>query len=365
MGKKQQEPLKSKFASLLLKWDSEQNTRQMPWKAEKDPYLVWVSEIILQQTRVEQGLGYYNKFIKTFPDIHKLARAKDEKIFKTWEGLGYYTRCRNLIATARSISRERKGKFPSTYSEILSLKGIGPYTAAAIASFAFNLPHAVVDGNVLRVLSRLFGIAIPVDSTKGKKIFVALADELLDRDQPGRYNQAIMDFGAVVCKPAAPLCSQCVFKDHCSAFLHKRVNQLPVKEKRVRIRERWFYYLVPEHKNQIAIRKRTENDIWQNLYEFPLVEAEKEVDKKMLIRWIARKNRLSPMQDAPITISPLFRQQLSHQRISGRFIRFRLRKKTGMYNDWQWVEKTKTRNYAFPQFIHQYLRNATISQPSG
>src|SRR5688572_25601737 len=193
MKRNSQKELKRRFTSILLKWDREQNIRQMPWKEEKDPYKIWLSEIILQQTRVEQGLNYYKNFIKTYPDIRQLARAPDEKVFKLWEGLGYYTRCRNLIATARHISNELKGKFPDNYKDIEALKGVGPYTAAAISSFAFNLPHAVLDGNVFRVLARIFGIDKPVDSTEGKKYFTALAEELLDKKQPGKYNQAIMD----------------------------------------------------------------------------------------------------------------------------------------------------------------------------
>lgn len=181
---------KGQFSKLLLQWNKQKNKRQMPWKGEKDPYKIWLSEIILQQTRVEQGLGYYHRFVEVFPEIHKLAKATDSKVFKLWEGLGYYTRCRNLIATARYISKDLKGKFPGTYEEIKELKGIGPYTAAAISSFAFNLPHAVVDGNVFRVLSRVFGIVKPIDSTEGKKYFTQLANEILDKKSPGIYNQA-------------------------------------------------------------------------------------------------------------------------------------------------------------------------------
>jgi len=203
---------KKRFAELLIKWNKKENKRVMPWKGEKDPYKIWLSEIILQQTRVEQGLEYYNRFVKVFPEINKLAKAPDKKIFKLWEGLGYYTRCRNLITTARFIVKEKKGVFPQTYEEIISLKGVGPYTAAAISSFAFNLPHAVVDGNVYRVLSRVFGIKKPVDSTEGKKYFNGLANELLSKEQPGIYNQAIMDFGAIICKPSSPLCTACVFR---------------------------------------------------------------------------------------------------------------------------------------------------------
>jgi A/G-specific adenine glycosylase len=203
---------KKYFTKQLLHWNSTQNNRQMPWKGEKDPFKIWLSEIILQQTRVDQGRAYYDRFVSTFPNIKKLASASEKKVFKLWEGLGYYSRCKNLIATARFITKEKQGKFPETYEEILSLKGIGPYTAAAIASFAFNLPHAVVDGNVFRVLSRFFGIDIPVDNSNGKKIFSKLAESLLNSRQPGIYNQAIMDFGAVICKPQNPLCLSCPLK---------------------------------------------------------------------------------------------------------------------------------------------------------
>jgi len=354
--------LKKKFAPLLLKWNKEKNNRQMPWKGEKDPYKIWLSEIILQQTRVEQGLSYYNNFIKTFPDIHKLAKAPDEKIFKLWEGLGYYTRCRNLIVTARYISKELKGNFPSSYDDIKALKGIGPYTAAAISSFAFNLPHAVVDGNVFRVLARIFGIDKPVDSTEGKKLFSALANELLDKKEPGLYNQAIMDFGAVVCKPAVPLCTTCVFKKHCAAFLGNRINELPVKEKKITIRKRWFYYLVLEYKNEIAIRQRTEKDIWQDLFEFPLIESADAMDTKKILQGAEKKKWLTKKDYELLTVSPLFKQQLSHQLIAGQFIKIKLNSKYNTAKDWIWVSKNKAGNYAFPQFINQYLREKTGQQ---
>ncbi|MEO7393619.1 MAG: A/G-specific adenine glycosylase [Chitinophagaceae bacterium] len=348
---------KNKFSILLLKWNQEKNNRQMPWKGETDPYKIWLSEIILQQTRVEQGLGYYNNFIKTFSDIHKLAKATDKKIFKLWEGLGYYTRCRNLIATARYISKDLNGKFPDTYDDIKKLKGIGPYTAAAISSFAFNLPHAVVDGNVFRVLARIFGIATPIDTTEGKKIFAVLAEKLLDNNHPGLYNQAIMDFGATICKPAAPLCTNCVFKKHCWAFLKNKVNELPVKEKKITIRKRWFYYLILDYKNEIAIRHRIEKDIWQHLYEFPLIETEKEVGKKRILQITESKKWLWKENYEIESISSLFKQQLSHQLIGGQFIKLRLKEKPLEENDWIWVTKSKAGKYAFPQFINQYLRS--------
>ncbi len=328
----------------------------MPWKGEKDPYKIWLSEIILQQTRVEQGLSYYNKFIVAFPDVHKLARATDRKIFKLWEGLGYYTRCRNLVATARFISKERDGIFPDSYEEIKALKGVGPYTAAAISSFAFDLPHAVVDGNVFRVLARLFGLYTPIDSTPGKKLFTILAAELLDKNQPGLYNQAIMDLGAVICKPIAPLCSACVFKKHCYAFLSNSISELPVKEKKISIRRRWFYYLVVTYKNEFAIRQRTEKDIWQDLYEFPLVESVEELGIKNILLHLEKKKALSKHEYQVVVVSSIFTQQLSHQRISGQFIELKLKIKPRVKNDWLWMTKEKADNYAFPQFINQYLR---------
>src|SRR5215203_1506376 len=193
--------LLSTFAGLLLQWNRHQNTRKMPWKGEKDPYKIWLSEIILQQTRVEQGLKYYEKFITVFPDINKLAATKDEKIYKLWEGLGYYSRCKNLIETTRFISKKLHGKFPVAFEDILSLKGVGNYTASAIASFAYDLPYAVVDGNVFRVLSRVFDIETTIDTTEGKRLFSTIAKTLLPEGRAGEYNQAVMDFGATICKP--------------------------------------------------------------------------------------------------------------------------------------------------------------------
>lgn len=365
MKKDRRKDLKTKFAQLLLKWNREKNTRQMPWKGEKDPYKIWLSEIILQQTRVEQGLNYYNNFIRTFPDIHKLAKATDEKVFKLWEGLGYYTRCRNLLATARYISKELTGNFPDTYEDIQALKGIGPYTAAAISSFAFALPHAVVDGNVFRVLARMFGIDKPVDSADGKKFFTALANELLNKKQPGIYNQAIMDFGAVVCKPAAPLCNTCVFKKHCFAFLNNKTNELPVKEKKIIIKKRWFYYLVLEYENTIAISLRTKKDIWQGLYEFPLIEISNESDLKTILKLAESKKWIMKKDFEVLFVSPLYKQQLSHQLIAGQFVGIKLKQKSIQPGDWVWGVKNKITKYAFPKFINQFLWQKSKSGLTG
>lgn len=300
------------FTDQLLQWNRDENKRVMPWKGEKDPYKIWLSEIILQQTRVEQGLDYYKRFITKYPTVKQLATAPGQEVFKLWEGLGYYTRCKNLIATANFIASELKGKFPETYEGILSLKGIGPYTAAAIGSFAFGLPYAVVDGNVFRVLARYFGIDTAIDNVNGKKVFSALAEELLARDQPGVYNQALMDFGAVICKPQLPLCKQCPLNKKCIAFLNKAVSRYPVKEKQVKKRTRWFYYALISDGINVFVKKREEKDIWENLYEFVLIETTGPAALEEIVasvRVLFSKGTSLQLE----SVSNVYKQQLTHQ----------------------------------------------------
>ena len=347
---------KEKFTRLLMQWHNTQNNRQMPWKGEKDPYKIWLSEIMLQQTRVEQGLKYYEQFIKTFPTIQQLAAAKDAKVFKLWEGLGYYTRCRNLLATARYISKERNGAFPKTYEEIKSLKGVGPYTAAAIASFAFNQPYAVVDGNVFRVLARVFGSKLPIDSAEGKKYFTALANELLHKKEPALFNQAMMDFGAVVCKPVAPLCEICIMSEICRARQKNIVAQLPVKEKKIQIKKRWFYFLVIRYKNEIFVQQRNQKDIWQGLYEFPLIESTTPLSRKKIEKTIEEQEWLKGSAFEIISISPVYKQQLTHQFIQGRFIEIKMPKKPEAKTVYTLVKERKLKQLPFPKFINQYLQ---------
>ena len=345
---------KKYFLRQLLQWNKEENDRPMPWKGEKDPYKIWLSEIILQQTRVEQGWAYYNCFVSTFPDINKLAKAPEEKVFKLWEGLGYYTRCKNLIATAKFIATEKQGIFPDTYVEILELKGVGPYTAAAIASFAFNLPHAVVDGNVFRVLSRFFGIDTATDSTAGKKLFTALAQQLLDVKQPGIYNQAIMDFGAVICKPQNPLCSNCPLKSKCIAFLQDKVNLLPVKAGKLTKKLRWFYYFIVEFNGKIYVRKRGPKEIWENLYEFLLLETDRlmsieEIHSSHFFKNIAGKNKVGIQH-----VSRMYKQQLTHQTIQGCFIEIKV-KSEPQFKDCNPVTFKEFIKLPFPKFITGFL----------
>lgn len=345
---------KQNFTKRLLLWNAKYNTRLMPWKGEKDPYKIWISEIILQQTQVGQGLDYYNRFITAFPNINKLAKAPEQKIFKLWEGLGYYTRCKNLIETAKYISNNKYGKFPSTYNDILDLKGIGPYTAAAIASFAFNLPYAVVDGNVFRVLSRFFGIDTAINSSSGKILFAARAQELLDKKFPGIYNQAIMDFGAVICKPKNPLCLSCPLKSDCKARLQDKINWLPVKTGKLKKRIRFFYYFIIEYKAKIYIRKRAEKDIWENLYEFVLMETEKllpvnSIGQTAFYKAFSNKNKADIWQ-----VSNIYRQQLTHQTIQGRFILVKL-KNTLPLKGYKAVTYKELAKLPFPKLITGYL----------
>lgn len=346
--------MKAEFTVKLIEWNNEHNHRSMPWKGEKDPYKIWLSEIILQQTRVEQGWEYYLKFISTFPTIHDLANAPEQSVFKLWEGLGYYTRCKNLHATAKLISKTYHGQFPSNYNDILSLKGIGPYTAAAIASFAFDLPYAVVDGNVQRVLSRYFGINTPIDSPAGKELYRQLADSLLDKDQPGIFNQAMMDFGATICKPRNPLCSICVQREDCQAFLHGWVELLPVKEKTLQKKSRWFTYYIVQYRDQVYIRKRTGKDIWANLFEFILHESENETHhaEAQTLRMIEKIVGNASFEVK--SISPFFRQQLTHQTIHGQFVTISISKplNTELY---QLISEQQLSKYPFPKLISSYL----------
>lgn len=350
------------FTKQLIEWNRTQNSRTMPWKGEKDPYRIWISEVILQQTRVEQGWAYYERFIARFPDIQSLATAKDEEVFKYWEGLGYYSRCRNLLFSARYIHQNLKGIFPSTHEGIAALKGIGPYTAAAIASFAYGLPHAVVDGNVIRVLSRFFALDIPVDLPASKKIFVEKADALLDIKNPAEYNQAIMDFGATVCKPRAPLCESCPMQTSCKAYNLGMVEQLPLKAKKIQKKKRFLHYLILEYKNQFFLRKRTEKDIWQNLFEFYLLEADVLLSADQLLKHRSISPFFKQRSFQLIESSPSRKQILSHQALEGRFFHLRLTAKPSLPNEFIAVPRTKLHQYPFPRFIQSYMKEKSYIQ---
>jgi len=265
------------FSKKILVWYA-QNKRDLPWRNTVDPYHIWLSEIMLQQTRVAQGMPYYLKFITHFPSVNDLAKASEEKILKLWQGLGYYSRARNLHATAQLISEKYQGNFPTTYETLLQLKGVGDYTASAIASISFNLPEPVVDGNVYRVLARYFGVAVPINSTEGIKYFKELARKVMDTHHIRDYNQGIMEFGAIQCVPRNPNCEVCALNDSCVALKEKKVNELPVKLKKIKVRNRYFNYLVIlDENNHTILQQRIGKGIWQQLYEFPLIELDKDM----------------------------------------------------------------------------------------
>lgn len=271
------------FTNIITHWYSK-NKRDLPWRKTNNPYRIWLSEIILQQTQIKQGLPYYEVFVKKFPSVKHLALAKEEEVLKLWQGLGYYSRARNMHKTAQFIWHELNGIFPDNYQAIIKLKGIGDYTASAIASICFKEPKAVVDGNVYRVLARFFGIDTPINTSKGLKSFKTLAESLLNKSQPGTYNQAIMEFGALQCKPQNPDCLACPLTNACAAFKHNRVKELPVKLKKTKIQIRHFNYLVfISNDKQSVFEKRTGNGIWRNMYQFPLVESLHALNEKDIV----------------------------------------------------------------------------------
>lgn len=342
------------FTGGLMQWHLSHNRREMPWKGEPDPYRIWLSEIILQQTRVEQGMGYYLRFTSAFPDVYALASAPDKEVFKLWEGLGYYSRCRNLLHTARTIVADYGGVFPADYYKLLGLKGIGPYTAAAIASFGFGLPYAVVDGNVIRVLSRFFNIETPFDSSAGKNIFREMADRVLDRSQPGIFNQAIMDFGATICKPVSPRCHDCPLKENCQAYAFDKVAALPVKERKAPRKTRFFVYLVLSYKNKTWIRERTGKDIWRHLHEFFLTEM---ADWESLVNFesekFCRENGWKAQEIAEIP--GVYEQALTHQQIKTRFIGVKLASIPVLPDGGKWVFPGEIKEHAFPRTFTRLL----------
>lgn len=341
------------FTSRLVDWHHTANDRSLPWKQEKDPYKIWLSEIILQQTRAQQGLPYYLKFTEAYPTVKALAKANDEDAFRLWQGLGYYNRCKNMLATARIIAGELKGKFPDTYEGLLQLKGIGPYTAAAIASFAFGEPNAVVDGNVYRVLSRYFGIDTAIDSTEGKKEFAVLAQELLCEQDSAAYNQAIMDLGATVCTPANPKCGECPLQKQCTGYKQELTTLLPVKAKKTAVSTRYFHYILLTSGDKLWIRKRTESDIWQNLHEPYLVEHTEALDIQTLI---AHPSCKALKLKAGLQYEGSLKQRLTHRVIETRFYNAAVNKTSELpLEGGQWVAIRALKNYGFPKTIVSFL----------
>ena len=303
------------FSANIVDW-YKNFKRDLPWRNTTDPYKIWLSEIILQQTQVKQGLPYYKKFIATFPTVSDLATAQEEQILKLWQGLGYYSRARNLHHAAKQINSN--GTFPNSYEDILALKGVGEYTAAAIASFAFKLSYAVVDGNVFRLLSRFYGINIPINTSKGKKHFTELAQSLLLKDQADLFNQAIMEFGSQMCKPKQPNCIQCPLQTECKAFSESSIHLLPVKKGKVKVKNIYFDYFFFKANDYTVVKKRTSKGIWQNLYEFPLIESEIQVSNEDILKHQTFE-LWTKGQDFRVVSVSNFKHILSHRKIYARF----------------------------------------------
>ncbi|HPE78099.1 MAG TPA: A/G-specific adenine glycosylase [Draconibacterium sp.] len=340
------------FTQEIYRWYIN-NKRDLPWRETSDPYKIWISEIILQQTRVVQGLSYYNRFIENFPTVFDLASASEDTVLKLWQGLGYYSRARNLHATAKLIVKNHKGVFPNDYKSILSLKGIGTYTAAAIASIAFNLPHAAVDGNIYRVISRYFGISTPIDSQKGKTEIQKIANDLIAIKNPGFHNQAFMEFGALQCIPKSPNCNLCPILETCYSAKKGLTDQIPFKEKKVKQRIRFFYYYIIENKNAILLEKRTGNDIWKNLHQFPLIESESELSENVII------NMKIPVDNIENTnlksISGSVKHVLTHQTIYARFIHIEAEDFHSNDSNFIRINKKDIYKFAVPRLLENYL----------
>jgi A/G-specific adenine glycosylase len=348
------------FQSALINW-YDQNKRDLPWRQTADPYVVWISEVILQQTRVDQGLDYFNRFLEKWPSVAVLANAEEQEVLKMWQGLGYYSRARNMLAAARYVMTSCNGVFPKEYDKLIKLKGVGNYTAAAISSISGNEPKAAVDGNVYRVLSRYFGVSEPIDSNKGKKQFQLLADELISGHKPGIFNQAVMEFGALQCVPKNPACTICVLAEHCFAFAHGRVDSLPASQGRVRMRKRFFNYLVLflelDGVKHLHLHHRTDNDIWKGLYDFPMIETEVPTDFSILLNHAGWKHLNVINGWAHLLSSPAYKHQLTHQSIMAWFHCVQingpladLTKKNVFLVDQKQIEK-----YPVPKLIERFM----------
>jgi len=334
------------FTRLITDW-YRQNKRNLPWRETSDPYFIWLSEIILQQTRVEQGKNYYLKFKKNYPTIIDLANASEESILNDWQGLGYYSRARNLHFTAQHIRDHHNGIFPSDYTQIKSLKGIGDYTAAAISSFAFNKKHAVVDGNVYRLLSRVFNIDIPIDSNQGVKYFQSLANELIDENDPALHNQAIMEVGSLICSPKNPNCVECPLESKCLSKAIGNFDLLPVKSKKVNVKKRYFHYLIFQENDLTILEKRNEKDIWQHLYQFPMIESE---------------NTETPQNEIftdKYNVSEEITHILTHQKITAKFYHFNFIP-NNLEKKWNKIKLSDIQNYPLPRIIDRYLEKNEI-----
>jgi A/G-specific adenine glycosylase len=346
------------FAKKLINWYLE-HQRSLPWREKTDPYPIWLSEIILQQTRVQQGLPYYNKFILAFPTVFDLAKAPEQQVLSLWQGLGYYSRARNLHATAKYIVHELDGKFPDSYANLLKLKGIGPYTAAAIASFAYKEAVPVVDGNVFRVLARYFADSTDISSSSARKHFEQIAASLISIDQPDIFNQAIMEFGSLQCVPVQPDCPSCIFQSTCKGYLQEVVSDLPYKSKKTAKKDLYFHYLVFFTKDSILLKERTEKDIWKGLWDFPVIEHTSVLNEKQFL-----KKWKHSLQENIESYQTDYKQTLSHRQVYGQFALIPV-KKSDMARiqkefSGDWLPKLALSDLPKPVLINRFLKDAGI-----
>ncbi|MDR3118120.1 MAG: A/G-specific adenine glycosylase [Mediterranea sp.] len=341
----------SRFSTNIIRWYNE-NKRELPWRGATDPYTIWVSEIILQQTRVNQGYDYFLRFIERFPDVRTLAEAHEDEVMKYWQGLGYYSRARNLHAAAKSMN----GAFPDTYEGIIALKGVGEYTAAAICSIAYDMPYPVVDGNVFRVVSRYMGIETPIDSGRGKKEITGWANRLIDRKCPALYNQAIMDFGALLCTPKSPGCAECPLAAGCTALANGTVSKLPVKKNKTKITNRYFNYIYVHAGEYTYIRKRAEDDIWKNLFELPLIETSRAVTEEELTALPEFRNLIAGNESPVIKLSlRQVKHVLSHRVVYADFYEVTLPEETRSFAAYKRIKKNEMNQYAISRLVQIFL----------
>jgi A/G-specific adenine glycosylase len=339
----------------LLTWYN-QNKRDLPWRSTREPYKIWISEIILQQTRVDQGYNYYLKFIDEFPTIKILAEASQEQILKLWQGLGYYSRARNMHQTAKIIHFNLNGKFPENSADLQKLKGIGPYTAAAIASFAFNEAVAVLDGNVFRVLSRIFDENTPINSHLGKKLFSNLAQDFLNPLYPDSHNQAIMELGAMVCKPQNPDCHNCPLQTICLAYQNKSYKSLPIKEKKLKVKSRYLYYMFFEFNGKTLIRKRVSGDIWEGLYDLPCIDSDSQIDE---IEIFERISELAPNQPKIEKIFTL-KHQLTHRSLFAEFYKIELNHEILAFQDSFWLDLELLKSFPASRLFEKFQQSINL-----
>lgn len=349
-----------KISEIIIAW-YKKNARELPWRNTDDPFLIWMSEIILQQTRVDQGLSYYEKFAARFSNVRSLAEADELEVMRLWQGLGYYSRARNMLFAARQIMDEYGGMFPTDHKALMQLKGIGPYTAAAIASIAFNEAVAVVDGNVARVLSRLFTVMEPVNSSTGVRSIQDLANEILDAEDPGTHNQALMEFGALQCVPMNPDCDACPAKLQCMANAENKVKELPIKLKTVKVKSRFLYYVIIDDGGHTYIRKRTGDDIWKSLYEFPMYESAREMSEGEMLRELISLPELEALDAVDYSIykiSDQIKHVLTHRNIFARFVHVVVQKGVlDMPEDWVKVSVNDMGKYPLPRLIDRYIKS--------